>query len=494
MAGLFDYGNHRRGQDLTGAPLAVIDVETTGLTPNQHRVIEVAIARVEGGSVVDEWSSLIDAGCDPGPTFIHRITADHLEGAPTLRDVVGDVLARLDGAVVVAHNASFEEGFLEAELRRLSLKVPTLPALCTLSLARQLLDAPNHRLQTCCSVSGVELADAHTALGDVRATAALVTCLLERGPEMRWRTDLPRLPAVPVTARPRTRASQLRRGEAGWMASLLSKLPVSTSDADAGMAEAYLSAAEVALEDGKLTGDEARMLARLAGEAGLGAIQVGELNRRLLDGLRDAALEDDVLTTTELTQLNKASALLAVPDYFSDLVATVDDSAPRPRRRNAAKGRIWLHPDLRSEAEQRVVAAGFSIGKNITRTLVAAVVPSGFDASHPRVAKACELGVRVVTVEQLDALLGESPDPAPAAPPPYRGPTPPRTAWSSEAPGEPVTSEAKPEPVSPEPQPAGPVAGWYGDPTGRYEHRYWDGATWTEHVVTGGQAAVDPPF
>lgn len=488
MTALFDYGDHRRGRDLTGAPLAVIDVETTGLAPDRHRVIEVAIARVEGGRIVDEWSSLIDAGCDPGPTFVHRITADHLDGAPMMGDVVGDVLSRLEGAVVVAHNASFEEEFLAAELRRLSLRVPTLPAMCTLALGRQLLDAPNYRLQTCCDVSDVELADAHTALGDVRATASLITSLLQREPRLRWRTDLPKLPTVPVTARPRTRASKLRKGDAGWMASLLSKLPVSTSDPESSEAEAYLAAAEAALEDGKLTGVEVKMLARLAGEAGLGATQVAALNRRLLDALRDVALEDDVLTTTELQQLTRAAELLAEPDYFSDLVATVDDSSRKLQRKGASKGRIWLHPDLREVEERRVVAAGFTIGQNVTRTLVAAVVPVGVDERHPRVAKARELGVEVVTVDELGLVLGEIS--VAIEPPPYRGAVPPRTAWS----------RVEEESVLPEAsalQPALvvaplPVAAWYSDPVGRHEHRYWDGSTWTEHVSSRGVQGVDP--
>jgi DNA polymerase-3 subunit epsilon len=346
--------------------------------------------------------------------------------------------------------------------------------MCSLTLARQLLDSPNHRLQTCCTTSGIELTDAHTALGDVRATAQLIVALLDQKPHLRWVSSPPAMPRVPVNARPRTRASQLRRGEEGWMSSLLSKLPLSTSAADDGTAQAYLSAAESALEDGKLTGDEARGLARLAGAAGLGAAQVAALNRRLLDALRDAALEDDILTTSELAQLNRAAALLAVPDYFGDLVATVDDT-PRAREQKAkaspGTARIWLHPELRDSAGSRVEAAGYALGKNLTRTLAVAVFPTDVDWEHPRAAKARELGVPLITIDRLGELLDE-----PATPPPYRGPTPPITAWAQRDPAQ-----------------ALPAPAWYPDPAGRYEHRYWDGSDWTEDVLTDGVRTTDAP-
>jgi len=501
---LFDYGG-RRGSDLHDVPLAVIDLETTGLSPTQHRVVEIAVARVENGLVVDEWSSLVDPGCDPGPTFIHRITAEHLESAPPIDAVIGAFLERLDGAVIVAHNASFEEGFLAAEFGRMRLRVPQLPALCTLALARQRLSTPNHRLETCCEHTGVKLHDAHTALGDVRATAALATALLVDGPGVRWTAGPAQVPRIAVSAVPRTRASGLRKGEAGWMASLLSKLPVATGATDDGAAVAYLAAAEAALDDGKLTGVEAKQLAGLAGSGGLGAAEVAALNRRVLDGLRDVALDDDVLTTTELADLNKAAGLLAEPDYFVDLVADLDDSPRRTRKpKGAAKGRLWLHPDLDPVYATRVPAAGFTLGKNITRTLVAVVV-SPHEHGHPRVAKAIELGVDIVEPWALWRVLGE-----PSTPPQYTGPTPPTSGWTVEPDGTAESSAADPVaargsgPIGSDTERSAtpdhprarqsPEPAWHRDPAQRHEYRWWDGTDWTEHVADRGIVTADPPI
>lgn len=485
MGGLFEYAGARRGHDLTRSPLAVIDFETTGLSASKNRVIEMAVARVEHGRVVDEWSSLVNAGCDPGPTFIHKITADQLADAPPLGDVVGAFLERLDGAVVVAHNASFEEQFLVAELNRLRISVPAMPALCTLSLARQTIDAPNYKLGSCCSATGGELVDAHTALGDVRATTALVVAMLDQSPDLRWKVATRSMPRVPSTARPRPRVGTLRRGDEGWMASLLSKLPMSMTPEDLGGAEAYLEAAELALVDGKITGDEAKILASLAAGAGLGPVRVAELNRRILDGLRDVALEDDVLTVKELRDLNRAAKLLAAPNYFADLEPTTtkpdrsgSSASGSPKAQN--RGRIWLPPELNSYSE-RVTAAGYQVGRNITRTLIGVVVHEDH-TSNSKVARALEHGVPLIHVDMLDLVL-EGHDPL--TPPPYS----PTTTTDADVATVPRVLDQ--EPGQPEPLGA-PGPGWYPDPGDRHDHRWWDGSDWSHHVSDKGTTSRDP--
>lgn len=452
MAGsLFAYGAPTgHGVALHDLPYVVVDLETTGLADDEDRIVEIAMVRVEDGRPVDEWASLIDPERDPGPTFIHRITAGMLVGAPTFRDVVGEILARLDGAIVVAHNATFEEKFLAAEFARLGITTAPMPALCTLLLARSALAAPNHRLDTCCTVAGVGLSDAHTALGDTRATARLLPALLSRVPAHTYPARPQPLPRYQCLVRPRTRASKLRKGEEGWMRSLLTKLPMSMSDADPAGADAYVFALGEALADGTLTGDEARQLGRLAGRAGMGATQVAELNHRFLDGLRDAALADDVLTSAEHRQLTAAANLLNVPGYFADLVPTTDDAAgpftPKPRGQ-----RVWCSPGVPSVMRARLDEAGFVRASNVTRNLVAAVTTEP-DSDHPRVRRAIELGIRIVDEHDIDQLL--HPDD------------------QAVAPAEPPAESAKRR----------VPAGWYADPSGRTRYRYWNSASWTDQA------------
>lgn len=85
----------------------MIDVETTGFSPGKgDRIIQLAIARVDkNGRIEDEYAILLNPeGRDTGAVFVHGISNDAVKNAPVFADVLPDVLARLDGAVVVAQN------------------------------------------------------------------------------------------------------------------------------------------------------------------------------------------------------------------------------------------------------------------------------------------------------------------------------------------------------------------------------------------------------
>lgn len=128
----------------------VVDVETSGLYPASCRVLSVAaLALDELGRPEGRVVSLIDAGCDPGPVHVHGLTRQRLAGAPRYADVLPQLHDILDGRVMVAHNASFDYGFLAAEASRAGTTLPTRRRLCTLALSRRLgVPVPNHKLGT----------------------------------------------------------------------------------------------------------------------------------------------------------------------------------------------------------------------------------------------------------------------------------------------------------------------------------------------------------
>jgi DNA polymerase III epsilon subunit-like protein len=307
-------------------PYAVIDVETTGFSPAAgDRIIEIAVARVDpSGRIEDEYATLLNPDRDTGPVFIHGISNNAVRDAPRFPEIVGDIVTRLEGCVIVAHNAAFEERFLAAEFARANFAIRQLPALCSLWLGQRTFYTPNHKLATLARHAGIAMPDAHAALGDVRAVAQLLPLMLARHGDA---LGYPAPPGVgPVTTpvpagttRPCTRAVELRRGTDGWMASILARLPMSAAEAGDADAERYLSALSSALEDGRIVGDEARALAQLAGAAGFGSSQVAALNQRFLESMRQAAFEDDILTTRELATLRTAARALGTPDYFDDL-------------------------------------------------------------------------------------------------------------------------------------------------------------------------------
>jgi len=99
---------------------AVIDVETTGLSPlHNHRVLEVALVLVDSdGNIVYEWDTLINPLRDIGATDIHGLSAADVYSAPTFDQIAPELASLLKGRVPVAHNLSFDAPFLAAEFAR----------------------------------------------------------------------------------------------------------------------------------------------------------------------------------------------------------------------------------------------------------------------------------------------------------------------------------------------------------------------------------------
>ena len=162
-------------------PFAVLDVETTGLSPARDRVIEIAVIRcAPDGSVIDEWSTLVDPGRDPGPTHIHGISAADLRGAPSFAEIAGELDDRIAGAMVAAHNLSFDAGFLRAEYTRAGLEAPDQASICTLQLARVTLSGTGgFSLAACAAELGIDHPNAHRALADTRVTASVLHAMIQ---------------------------------------------------------------------------------------------------------------------------------------------------------------------------------------------------------------------------------------------------------------------------------------------------------------------------
>ena len=98
--------------------LVVLDVETTGFS-RYDRILEFACITMVDGVVVDEYETLIQPDRDPGPVHVHGITAEMLQSAPRFETVTGDIANRLHGAILVAHNISFDMRMLNQEAERL---------------------------------------------------------------------------------------------------------------------------------------------------------------------------------------------------------------------------------------------------------------------------------------------------------------------------------------------------------------------------------------
>ena len=161
--------------------LAVIDFETTGLYPQYgDRATEVAIMLVRGGEIIDRYQSLMNAGVRINSfiTSLTGITNQMIRAAPPAERVMGEAAAFVGDIPLVAHNASFDRRFWDAELERIGMARRQEFA-CSMLVARRVLpDAPNHKLGTLIAYAGLPVTgDYHRAEADAEMAAHLTTHL-----------------------------------------------------------------------------------------------------------------------------------------------------------------------------------------------------------------------------------------------------------------------------------------------------------------------------
>jgi DNA polymerase III subunit epsilon len=177
------------------APLAFVDLEMTGLDPSKDRVIEVCIERVVGSAVVERLETLVrpdgDLTWDPS---VHGISPEAVLEAPTFAEVAPRIASILDAAVLVAHAATWDVRFLEAELARAG-KPATLPCfLDSLVLSRRVFGFERHSLEALAEALGAPERRAHRAGDDVRTLrhvfGRLVTELSPTTPRDLWHTEV----------------------------------------------------------------------------------------------------------------------------------------------------------------------------------------------------------------------------------------------------------------------------------------------------------------
>lgn len=182
------------GTPLREVTFVVVDLETTGGSSAADTVTEVGAVKVRGGQVLGELATLVDPAGDrdgasgrrwirPGVVALTGITPGMLDGAPSLAAVLPMLLEFLGGAVLVAHNAPFDAGFLRAACARHGYSWPRPTVLCTARLARAALshtEAPSVRLGALAELFGTATRPVHRALADARATVEVLHHLLER--------------------------------------------------------------------------------------------------------------------------------------------------------------------------------------------------------------------------------------------------------------------------------------------------------------------------
>ncbi|EXG83095.1 PolC-type DNA polymerase III [Saccharibacillus sacchari] len=187
--------NPREGE-LKSAEYVVFDIETTGLSITQNKIIEIAAVKMRDGQETGRYSTFVDPH-ERIPYHIQQltnITDDMVRGAPEIDSVIREFVEFAGDAILVAHNARFDIGFIQATLKNFDLPLMENPVLDTLEMARLLHPTmKNHRLNTLANRYKVALESHHRAIDDTIALAGILTGLIEDAVKERNLNNLSRL-------------------------------------------------------------------------------------------------------------------------------------------------------------------------------------------------------------------------------------------------------------------------------------------------------------
>jgi DNA polymerase III epsilon subunit family exonuclease len=170
------------------ANLVVLDVETTGYSPRNERVVEIGAVRIRGGEIVAATNWLVNPG-RPIPEVVidvHGISDAMVAEAPSFADIAPDLKEWFEDALLIAHNATFDMGFLAHEFDRNRVAQPDVLYIDSLRLFRRWFpDSPSHQISALMTYLGLEADTYHRAELDARYTAQILLHGLEDRPRIR---------------------------------------------------------------------------------------------------------------------------------------------------------------------------------------------------------------------------------------------------------------------------------------------------------------------
>ncbi len=161
---------------------AVVDVETTGGSPSQDRIIEIAVYVFDGEKITERFETLLNPGkaVDPYITKLTGITTEMVQNSPTFEDVHYRILELTHENFFVAHNVKFDFGMVRQEFKRIGIDF-NRRQLDTVTLARKTIPGyDSYSLGNICESLGIQIKDRHRAGGDTEATVELLRIILSK--------------------------------------------------------------------------------------------------------------------------------------------------------------------------------------------------------------------------------------------------------------------------------------------------------------------------
>lgn len=469
--------------------LAFVDVETTGLDPTESRIVEIEILITDlNGHLVDSFESVVNPLTRMAATKVHGIRASTVAAAPTFEMLAPEISQRLQNTTVIAYNASFDSSFVTAELSKAGGALAG-DWFCAMTHAAQSGKVTQRKLVDVAAELGLQQeGEAHSAFVDADLCRQVFFAL----------PPVAALPRISCTFPVRQQVPPLPRS--GAINQGTSRRPVvpdrSLSRTDANLAPIVEELRE-AFEDHELSLRETKALASKATTHGLSAGDLIAAFNDFLDIELVKILEDGVVESEERAWLRAVSHHLGFPAPY---VESRLSGATRPQFSDDLQpGMIVVFTDLWVEEEWDLTMAcadaGIAVRSTMSKGVDLLVAAEG--ATTGKVRRANELGTPIMSVsnfsQALDSYLERRTRTA-------RSETPiGRDRWRPSA--QPVervrtfwekvknlgTSRSEPRAIA-----RAIPSGWFVDPTGKNQWRWWDGTTWTSKVGNDGVISDDP--
>lgn len=299
-------------QPFADLPVAVLDLETTGLHRAEDRILELGVVHMDGLGAEPEvvLDTLVNPGVEVRGSSIHGIQPWDVVDAPRFEDLVPELLRVLEGRVLVAHNASFDLGLLAAELDRLGHRPGTPPHLCTYRMARLLVETESYRLGAVAACFGSEQRVHHAARFDALATADVYAGLVARAADHGVAT--PNDLAAWVQARGRRLSSLASLSRAPWVgverrpAPPLKQRPLGDAPGAHVALHAYRDELHALLLEETVAGEQVERLRELAASLELTDGQVRAMHARVFADLILRSTEGETLEDDDAERLAAA--------------------------------------------------------------------------------------------------------------------------------------------------------------------------------------------
>ncbi|MGV0593110.1 DUF4236 domain-containing protein [Mycolicibacterium porcinum] len=378
-----------------GMTFTAIDIETTGLDPERDRIVEIGLVKFTAdGTVIDEFATLVNhPGSCAEARAIHCIDDADLGDAPSIEQVLPEAFAFMTGTVLLAHKLDFEEGFLTAAAQRARIPLPQLVGVCTWQSSRRQLDGRAFSLVAMYKTATGKWNDQkHTALGDARAVYEVMLWLLKTSPKPLHLTTAP-APAAPKTFVPCPISCRPVPMQRASVAELLSSFPCARTPRAGEPAEIakYKTVLADAVDDGRLTYEEAEALTRQARRTRLTGPQLLDLHQQAWEATYPDEKDADwkSLAPVQRREMYLLAEALGLTELAEDIHTAIEACAePEPPAearylrglRIAIVGDHSEIIDLRKHAE----SYGAKLAINITKTVrwMVTVTPDATDSRH----------------------------------------------------------------------------------------------------------------